>query len=101
MPRRSRRLDPDLRTMTAGKLRQELMRVRNSIRWHRDLKDNARCHHSDQQLYAKTLPEQVPAGEMTLPEDVLFNKCVPYIRGQQCVLHGCKKISPIKKTVYP
>lgn len=97
MPRRSRRLDPDLRTMTAGELRQELMRVRNSIRWHRGLDNNARCHHSDQQLYAKTLPEQAPAGKMTSPEDVLLKHCKQYIRGQQCELHGCKKISPNKK----
>lgn len=76
--------DPDVKVMSIGKLRRELMRVRRALRRHRDAEGNARCWHNDVQLYARTLPEAATAGRMDLPEHVLLKKCKHYIRRQKC-----------------
>jgi len=84
----TRRQDSDVKEMTQGQLRREVMKLRDKIRWHRDLDENQRCHHCDLQLY-EVLPEAKPAGKMTEPEEVILRKCEQYIRRQQCKLHGC------------
>lgn len=86
------KLDKDIEKMSLAARGQELMRVRKLIRTHKKKKDNARCWHTDLQLYSATLPEgSRGAGEMSLPLPLLIQNCKKYIRGQQCTLHGCKK----------
>jgi hypothetical protein len=86
------KLDQDIRAMGLAARGQELMRLRNLLRSHKNKRDNARCWHNDEQLYARVLPEgSSGAGSMTLPETVLLRNCKRYIRGQQCVSRGCKK----------
>lgn len=86
--RQSQRHDADVKQMTSGELRREVMRLRRKIRWHRDLRDNARCWHCDKQLYA-VLPEVKPAGNMRGDPAVLLRNCRNYIHRQQCAAHGC------------
>lgn len=82
-------VDFDLRQMTPAALRQEVMRLRHKIRWHRDLEENARCWHCDVELYA-VLPEERPAGKMQGEPAGLFRNCVRYICRQQCTTFGCR-----------
>jgi len=84
----SRKQDLDVKTLSIGALRREVMKLRSKIRWHRDRNENQRCHHCDLELYS-VLPEEKPAGRMTQAEEVILKKCKRYIRRQQCVLHGC------------
>lgn len=81
--------DDGLDILTAEELRAELVRIRNQLRWHRDLKDNDRCWHSDRELYARTLPEDVEPGRMTSPKEELLHNCNAYIDQQQCESRGC------------
>ncbi len=81
--------DRDLDDLTPTQLRQELVRVRGQLRWHRDLKDNDRCWHCDKELYARTLPENEEPGRMTSPKEELRHNCDIYINQQQCELRGC------------
>lgn len=84
------KLDKDIQTMSFKARGQELMRLRSLIRTHKKKRDNARCWHNDETLYAKTLPEGSDgAGKMTLPEEKLLRNCRLYIRGQQCVNRRC------------
>jgi hypothetical protein len=85
----NRRHDEDVKQMTPAQLRREVMKLRRAIRKHRDADENARCWHNDLVLYA-ALGEEVPAGTMSGPEDVLLQNCRRYIRQQQWVLHGCR-----------
>lgn len=88
----TKKQDPELKNMTVGQLRREVMRLRNKIRWHRDRDENQRCHHCDQELYC-VLPEEKPAGKMTEPEEIILQKCRRYIRLQQCELYGCRGLA--------
>lgn len=81
--------DDALHRLTLDQLRDELVRVRNHLRWHRDLSDNDRCWHADRELYGRTLPEDVEPGRMTLPRNILLGNCEVYIDGQQCQGRGC------------
>lgn len=84
-------LDKDIKKMSFGERGRELMRLRRLIRTHKAKKNNARCWHNDEQLYARALPEgSAHAGKMILPETTLLRNCTRYIRGQQCALHGYK-----------
>lgn len=75
----------DILGMSFGKRGRELQRLRALIRTHKRKPNNARCWHTDEQLYDRALPEgSKDAGRMTLPEKVLLRKCKQYIRGQQC-----------------
>lgn len=81
-------LDKDIKDMSFGERGRELARVRRLIRTHKAKKNNARCWHNDEQLYARTLPEgSANAGKMILPENILIRNCKHYIRGQQCTRH--------------
>lgn len=92
----TRKQDTDVRDMSVGELRREVMKLRSKIRWHRDRDENQRCHHCDLELYG-VLPEEKPPGKMTEPEDVILQKCKSYIRRQQCILHGCTGIPNNRK----
>lgn len=84
------KLDQDIKEMTFSERGQEIARLRKLIRTHKDKKDNARCWHTDTQLYEKALPEGAKgAGQMNRPELVLLRDCRKYIRGQQCFKRGC------------
>lgn len=85
-----RRQDADVKQMTSGQLRREVMKLRRAIRHHRDAAENARCWHNDLTLY-EVLPEEKPAGKMIGPEEVLLRNCRRYIRRQQCEMHGCRR----------
>ena len=86
------KLDTDIKKMSFGERGEELMRMRKLIRSHKRKRNNARCWHNDEQLYARILPEgSKHAGRMTLPEDVLLGNCRRYIHGQQCTQHKCPK----------
>lgn len=89
------KLDRDLKELSAGEARQELMRIRRLVRTHRDRRENARCWHADLELYARILPEQVAPGRMTLPLGTLLMNCERYIRRQQCQAGICPNRSPI------
>lgn len=80
--------DDDVKQMTIGQLRREVMRLRQAIRIHRDADENARCWHNDLALYA-LLPDEKPAGKMVGSEETLLRNCQRYIRRQQCEQHGC------------
>jgi hypothetical protein len=83
--RKTVKLDTDVKKMSSGERGQEIARLRKLIRTHKRKRDNARCWHGDEELYARTLPEgSRNAGRMTLPEDVLLRNCRKYIRGQKC-----------------
>lgn len=85
----SRRQDDDLKAMSPAQLRQEVMKLRSAIRWHRDLEENERCWHCDQQLYGRTLPEYTPAGCMHGDARRILRNCIGYVFRQQCVHFGC------------
>lgn len=85
-----KRCDPDVKEMSLGQLRREVMKWRSAVRQHRNAEGNARCWHNDLALYA-LLPEGKPAGKMDLPERVLLRNCRRYIRRQQCSANGCRK----------
>ena len=84
----TRRQDPDVKTMTPGQLRHEVMKLRRKIRRHRDLDENARCWHCDLELYA-VLPEEKPPGRMTGKARERLRDCIGYVCRQQCVDFGC------------
>ncbi len=84
------RQDIDVKKMTIGQLRREVMRLRHSIRRHRDAEENARCWHNDLVLYA-VLPEQKPAGKMIGSFEKLLRNCRRYIHRQQCELSSCSR----------
>jgi hypothetical protein len=81
--------DGDVKKMSEGELRREVMSLRHAIRQHRDADENARCWHNDLALYG-ILPEEVPPGKMQGPEEELLKNCRRYIRRQQCCEHGCE-----------
>lgn len=83
------KLDDDLRNMSAGRARQELQRVRQLVRTHRDAKNNARCWHNDDQLYRRVLPEEGSPGRMQGSKVELLKNCGRYIDRQQCEGRGC------------
>lgn len=78
------KLDKDIKMMTDGEARQELQRVRELVRTHRDREGNSRCWHADLELYGRVLPENEMPGRMDLPKDVLLANCSRYIDRQQC-----------------
>ena len=84
------KLDSDIKEMSLGERGQELARLRQLIRIHKNKQNNARCWHTDTQLYDRTLPEgSTGAGQMNRPELVLLSDCKKYIRAQQCFKKGC------------
>lgn len=78
------RLDPDIKDMTGGQARQELMRARRILRTWRGLENHRRCHHADEEMCNRILPDKKPLGRMNLPKRVLLNGCARYISRQQC-----------------
>lgn len=64
--------DQDLETMSTDLLREEVKKLRDVIRYHRDQKGDDRCWVDDLRLY-ETLPEGSEGYDSTLPpEDVFF-----------------------------
>lgn len=88
--------DPDLATLSLGRLRREVMRLRGAIRAHRHADENRRCWHNDLVLYG-VLPEDIPPGKMVGLEEDLLRNCRRYIRRQQCERHGCSGVSQKRK----
>jgi len=96
--RKSRQQDPDVKEMTVGRLRREVMRLRRAVRKHRDAQGNARCWHNDLKLYEAALPEAEPAGRMDQPIEELLRNCQAYIKRQQCDKHSCLRSKKNIKT---
>lgn len=82
--------DSDLPSMTPAQLRQEVQRLRQAVRKHRDTQENARCWHNDLVLYG-TLSEEVKPGRMLGDEKQLLQNCQRYIRRQRCAQDCSKK----------
>ena len=74
-----RKLDPDLQTMTAAQLRQEVMRLRTAFRKEASCTGNRRCWI--------TLLEAVPEGKniqpLTLPREKFLRNCGRYFDRNQ------------------
>ncbi|MEK7083172.1 MAG: hypothetical protein AAB972_03285 [Patescibacteria group bacterium] len=60
--------DDDLKAMTGGELIDELTRIQQAIRCHRDIKNRPRSTNDDRLLYS-ILPEKIPADFQLPPED--------------------------------
>jgi hypothetical protein len=76
--------DQDLELMDVSQLKQEILKLRNSIREHRDAKGNDRCWLDDVELYQK-LPENIQA-DFTLPEKKEFLKNCEAYHKNRCPL---------------
>ena len=60
--------DKDLNDMTKEQLSDELLRIQEAIRCHRDIKDRSRTIDDDRMLYG-VLPEKIPADFRLPPEE--------------------------------
>lgn len=69
-----KRHDPDLKNLSLGALRKEVMRLRNGIRRWRDNYDNEECHEEDERL-ALLLPEQIRIYPITLSREDFERNC--------------------------
>ena len=78
-------IDHDLVSLDRSALQQEVSRLRQGIREHRDAKGNDRCWIDDADLYA-LLPENVAADtELPRREEFLRN-CEKFYETRQCPL---------------
>jgi len=64
----------DIQFMTRQELKNEVTRLRNGIREHRDAHGNARCHINNTKLYAM-LPETRPYDPMDVPRTEFLKNC--------------------------
>lgn len=77
------RLDQDVQKMDLEVLRQEIVKLRNGIRKHRDQKGHDRCWLDDIELY-KLLPDNVPAITTLPPKDEFLRGCENFWETRQC-----------------
>ncbi|MDO8407790.1 MAG: hypothetical protein Q7S95_00950 [bacterium] len=76
----TRRLDPDVRAMTPGQLRQEVMRLRGAFRTELNNTGNRRCWVN----LLRALPEGKAIREVSLlREEFLGNRAIYYDRNQR------------------
>jgi hypothetical protein len=76
------RIDADLKTMTAGQLRQHIMKIRTRLRSHAKATNNERCWLNDRRLY-ELLPEHPTPQPITLQECAFLANCKRYYRRQK------------------
>lgn len=82
-------IDKDLDRMNSIELRQEIIKLRNTIRRHRDAKGHDRCWLDDLELY-QLLPEGREA-DFTLPKkDEFLKNCEIYWKNR-CPLSNLKR----------
>lgn len=72
------KIDKDLDNMSLIELQQEVMKLRNSIRYHRDQKGHDRCWIDDYKLYA-------------LLEDIDQTSINYQMPDKKCFLDNCEK----------
>ena len=76
-------IDDDLDSMSVYSLKEEVKKLRNIIRYHRDQKGDDRCWVDDIRLY-ETLPEGSVGYESTLPsEEVFLSNCKKFCQSRQ------------------
>ncbi|HLC52149.1 MAG TPA: hypothetical protein VJI98_02800 [Candidatus Nanoarchaeia archaeon] len=81
--------DHDLKIMDVKQLKQEIIKLHETIRRHRDAKGNDRCWLDDVELY-QLLPEGQEA-EFTLPEKNEFLKNCEIYWENRCPLSNLKR----------
>lgn len=69
--------DTDIVEFDRESLLQEVMRLRNAIRYHRDEKGDARCWLDDIKLY-ENLPETVPVDATLPPKEEFLGSCTRF-----------------------
>lgn len=82
MPRHQPEEELELRLMSEEKLQEEVLRLRNGIRKHRDERGHNRCWLDDQELY-NLLPEQTQADTKLPPKDEFLKNCEKYWQERQ------------------
>jgi hypothetical protein len=75
--------DADFETMDASKLRDEVLKLRDAIRLHRDQRGDDRCWLDDVLLY-KALPETVHSLTQLQPRDEFMLACEKFWCTRQC-----------------
>jgi hypothetical protein len=76
-------IDQDLENMSPDLLKEEIRRLRDVIRYHRDQKGDDRCWVDDLRLY-EILPEGAVGLDTTLPtEEVFLENCKRFCRSRQ------------------
>ena len=74
-----KKLDPDLKAMTASQLRKEVMRLRTAFRKESSYTGNRRCWIN----LLKALPEGKTIQPLTLPRDEFLGNCENYFDRNQ------------------
>ena len=76
-------MDIDLDQMSVEELKCEVIKLRSSIRYHRDQKGDDRCWVDDLRLY-ELLPEGPVGYDSTLPqEDIFLANCKRFCQSRQ------------------
>lgn len=75
-------MDRDINTMSQMQLQNEVRRLRDAIRLHRDEKGHGRCWLDDQRLYS-ILPENKNADFLLPPKDEFLQNCEVYWKTRQ------------------
>ncbi len=70
----TRKIDDDLKSMTPGQLRQEIMRLRNAFRLELNNSGNRRCWVN----LLRALPEGKSIKPLSLPREEFLNNCACY-----------------------
>lgn len=78
-----RNLDQDILNMSIEELKQEITRLRNGIRKHRDQKGDDRCWLDDIELY-KLLPDNVPFITSLPQKNEFLKNCERFWKTRQC-----------------
>jgi len=71
-------MDVDLTRMSADELRQEVMKLRNAIRTHRDQKGDANCWLDSQMYLYGLLPEKIDADPQLPNKNLMMINCSRY-----------------------
>ncbi len=76
-------MNEDLESMSLEELKAEVLKLRSSIRYHKDQKGDDRCWVDDLRLY-EALPEGAEGHNSTLPpEEVFLENCKRFCRSRQ------------------
>lgn len=75
-------MDDDLKNKKLEEVKEELLKLRNGIRYHRDQKGDDRCWLDDVELY-KLLPEQRDADFTLPPKDEFARDCARFWQSRQ------------------
>jgi hypothetical protein len=71
-------MDDDLRGMSLGDARNEVMKLRNAIRRHRDQKGDDNCWLDDYEYLYKLLPEKIKCNPELPDKDLMMYNCSRY-----------------------